>query len=292
MSDIIDAEVVVEGPTTAAIVPTQRQTSSLVTPAAEMDKIAEAFQAYQEMKLRLLNDDDYQNIQGKRFPKKSAWRKMSVAFGCSVEVQKVTHERNEQGRIVRTEVVARATAPNGRYSDGLGSCDLFEKCSDRCEPNCNGSVHFSHAQHDIPATAETRAKNRALSDLFGFGEVSAEEVADSGGSAPARANTSSYQNSGPVRRATENQVKYIGNLLRDIDCDLVDLGNAGVIADGIVTPTDLSSVEASAVIEYAKAVKAGTTPPPERGAAPVRLDHVPESEPEQSTLEYADEEPF
>ena len=96
---------------------------------------------------------------------------------------------------VRAEVIVRATAPGGRTMDGLGSCDLREKCCDsrRCRNSARGhrhcdqvdghdpAMHFSHPQHDIPATAHTRATNRACSDLFGFGEVSAEEIQDAPG---------------------------------------------------------------------------------------------------------------
>ena len=40
---------------------------------------------------------------------------------------------------------------------------------------------FTHAEHDIISTAHTRAKNRAISDIIGTGEVSAEEMENSNG---------------------------------------------------------------------------------------------------------------
>lgn len=53
--------------------------------------------------------------------------------------------------------VQRAIMPDGRFSDGWGGCTPVEK-------------RFAKPNHDVPATAETRAKNRACSDLFGIGE--------------------------------------------------------------------------------------------------------------------------
>ena len=172
--------------TAAALVPTS--TSSIVRPAANIDEVLAVSTAYHELYARLLDSNDFQTIGTKKFVKKSGWRKLALAFNVTTELISRDYERNEAGRIVRAEVVARAGASNGRYADGLGAADLYEKC---CAPNCHqrhthcpagngalceGTRHWSHPQHDIPATAATRATNRACSDLFGMGEVSAEEV--------------------------------------------------------------------------------------------------------------------
>ena len=61
------------------------------------------------------------------------------------------------------EVVAKVTAKNGRTSVASGSCASNER-------------GFAHLEHDVRSTAHTRAKNRAISDMIGAGEVSAEEV--------------------------------------------------------------------------------------------------------------------
>ena len=138
---------------------------ALVRPAASVSAIEESFHEYQQLCTRLLTDDDIQHIGGKSFRKKSAWRKLAVAFGVSCEVRERIYDRDDTGAILRAEVIVRATAPNGRYMDGLGVCDVSER-------------KFSKPQHDIPATAMTRATNRACADLFGMGEVSAEEITD------------------------------------------------------------------------------------------------------------------
>jgi len=66
---------------------------------------------------------------------------------------------------VRARFKVRATSPNGRHMDGIGICDVTER-------------QFTHPEHDIVATAHTRAINRAFADLFGLGAVSAEEMTE------------------------------------------------------------------------------------------------------------------
>lgn len=175
--EIVDAEIVEplapNGPTTAQVVAVP-PTSALVEPVADLDTIARAYDAYEAVCERLLKPSDYQEIgRGRRFVKKSGWRKLAVAMGVSVELLTIESERNGDGRIVRTTVTARATAPNGRSMDGLGLCSIDE---DRF----HGQVGM-RTDHDIPSTAATRATNRACADLFGFGAVSAEEMQGGGG---------------------------------------------------------------------------------------------------------------
>ena len=58
----------------------------------------------------------------------------------------------------------RATLPNGRFVESDGSCDRRE----------SGKREMSN--HSIKATAKTRATNRAISELIGAGDVSADEL--------------------------------------------------------------------------------------------------------------------
>lgn len=166
--------------------------ASIVRQTVSTGEVVAAQEAYHDLCSQLLDGTDYQSIGGKQFRKKSGWRKLAVAFNVSVELVTKEYERDGNGRIIRAEVVARATAPNGRTMDGLGACDLFEKCCiaatcrnrsqyhSHCVAGCTGAKHFSNPQHDLPATAHTRAVNRACADLFGMGEVSAEEITDNG----------------------------------------------------------------------------------------------------------------
>lgn len=121
------------------------------------------WEAYQTFTEKLLDESDYQLIRGKRFKKKSAWRKYSRAFNITTEIRDKVIIKDEKGRVQEAEFIVRATLPNGRYVESWGSCSKLE-----------GSK--SHPNHDIPATAQTRATNRAISDLIGAGEVTAEEM--------------------------------------------------------------------------------------------------------------------
>jgi hypothetical protein len=138
--------------------------SALVRASGSTNDLIEAMAEYQELCVKLLDDNDWQTIQKKRFPKRSAWRKLAVAYGVSFEIMDRTLFWDDEGALKAAEFIVRATAPNGRYADGWGACDVSERNAGR------------KATHDIPATAATRAKNRAAADLFGMGEVSAEEV--------------------------------------------------------------------------------------------------------------------
>jgi hypothetical protein len=139
--------------------------SSLIRQAGTTREISQAIAEYHDLCARVLEKSDFQRIGVRDFPKKSAWRKLAVAFNVSCSYLERNYHRDEDGNIVSAEVVARATAPNGRYMDGLGVCHRNER-------------KYSKPEHDIPATAATRATNRACADLFGMGEVSAEEVTD------------------------------------------------------------------------------------------------------------------
>ena len=143
----------------------------IVKPVVTPEQFRAAWDNFQALKKVILEKDDYQEIsmfqQGKgmvkrNFIKKSGWRKLAAAFNLSDEI--VTEVRKElipPNFVV--EIGVKVTAPNGRFAVGIGSCS-------------SGERKFAHTEHDVRSTAHTRAKNRAISDLIGGGEVSAEEV--------------------------------------------------------------------------------------------------------------------
>ena len=139
--------------------------SPLIRPAATVDECEEAFEDYQALNRRLLVETDFAMIDGKAFMCRSGLRKLAVFYGVSYEVRDRTITYGDDDRIIRAEFLVRATAPNGRYSDGWGAASARE-------PIGRGNK----ADHNLPAVAETRAKNRASADLFGLGQVSAEEI--------------------------------------------------------------------------------------------------------------------
>lgn len=188
-----EAEIVDEQP--QALVPANGRPAPLVT-IGDIENVEEfverakkQWEAYQELTRSILDASDYQKIGGREFKKKSAWRKYATAFNISTEVIKEEIVRAEDGYPIYARVVVRATAPNGRYQEADHECHVTEKCCPKpcprsswqnhacCGPDCDGRRHFSHPG-DIPAIATTRAKNRAISDLIGAGEVSADEMSD------------------------------------------------------------------------------------------------------------------
>lgn len=154
-----------------------RPTREALTPL-DPEQVVAGMTAYQELLPKLLDASDYQDAgRGKRFVKKSGWRKIARAFNLSVELVSSRVFRDEHGEVQRAEVVARAIAPNGQVQDGDGYCSIDE---DRFSgPKGNKSK----LENDLRATATTRAKNRAISDLVGMGEVSAEEAENRTGAA-------------------------------------------------------------------------------------------------------------
>lgn len=143
-------------------------------------QVIDGMRRYQSLLKDLLDEGDWQVYEErgerKRFPKKSAWRKLSRAFNLSVQIQHVSVERGEDGKPLRAECVARAIAPNGQTQDADGYCALTEFKGKRADD--------VKLENTLRATATTRAKNRAIADLVGMGEVSAEEVTEATPSAP------------------------------------------------------------------------------------------------------------
>jgi hypothetical protein len=113
------------------------------------------FHDYQEFCQSILNQHDYERIGGKTFVKRTGWRKLALAFQVSFQQMSMDVVYDANGQVQRATFVERAILPCGRFVDGWGSCSRGEKT-------------FSKPNHDIPATAETRAKNRACQDLFGM----------------------------------------------------------------------------------------------------------------------------
>jgi hypothetical protein len=133
-----------------------------------IDRLREQFQWFERFKNEILTKDDWANIKNKRFRKKSAWRKIGFAFNVSDELvsyRRVPTEGRDKDGNFYYEVITRAFHPaTGRTSTGVAIASRNEKKT------------WSHEEHDIFALAATRSKNRAISDLVGGGEVSAEEM--------------------------------------------------------------------------------------------------------------------
>ena len=169
----------------------RRERRSEVLHPLDRHQLVASFREYQELCKELLDDSDYQaytqrerdthgNWQTveKRFKKKSAWRKLATAFDLDVQIVHSEVQRDPHGEALRASVIARAITPSGRYQDGDGHCSATE-------PRFLKDRGREKLENDLRGTATTRAKNRAIADLLGTGEVSAEEVGSGGSTEPA-----------------------------------------------------------------------------------------------------------
>lgn len=105
----------------------------------------------------------YGNVPIKASPKKSGIARLAVGLGIEavrVKTQGLPDDPNARYSCVIYEFTHGAT---GRKAEGIGWADLDEK-----------GGHMS--RHDAIATADTRAYNRGVLRLSGFGDVSAEEI--------------------------------------------------------------------------------------------------------------------
>ena len=147
--------------------------SGIVMPAVSAAEAVKAWDAYLDLKKKIATPEDTQTIQGREFFKKSYWRKLATFFNLSVEVIDERVVQADENRIFH--FTCKATAPNGRYAVGTGTCDQMEKGR-------------KNTIHNTRSTAETRAFNRAVSNLVGGGECSAEEMGEVNDS-PTKPNT-------------------------------------------------------------------------------------------------------
>ena len=138
---------------------------ALITPVADVDEVIAAFNRYQELKERIAGPDDMVRIGKKMHPTKSFVRKVQKLFNLSCEIVSDEPIRDGGGEIIAWAATVRATyLPTGAFQDADGACELSEKSENQ------------RTLHNIRSHAVTRAKNRAVLDLVGFGEVTAEEI--------------------------------------------------------------------------------------------------------------------
>jgi len=160
-------------------------------PSAE--EFARDFETYRQIQKTIdkCMPDSIMDIQGKPFRKKSYWRAVATAFNLHVEPS--LDEYFEVGEDWGYKVTYVATTPSGRPSSGDGTCmhsdklvydwDYTKKPRVRLGVN-KAKTEDNATHHNVRGHAHTRAFNRAVSNLVGFGEVSAEEMPTDRLSAP------------------------------------------------------------------------------------------------------------
>lgn len=168
--------------------------NTVIRPVDNIGEIAEMYEQFDEVKKQLLKNEDVTPIGDNLHVNKSGWRKIATAFNLSVEVQGHPTIQTDDG-VVHVTVQARTRADNGKTATATGTCSSNE--SNFMETLKEGQGDWNTEdedvmkvdgkwrrlrnprevnRHNLIATAETRAKNRAISDLVGGGEVSAEEL--------------------------------------------------------------------------------------------------------------------
>lgn len=136
--------------------------AGIVAPIMDIDALVEQIKRFDDFKQRVLAPDDYLMIQGKQFIRKSGLMKYALACGLSLERVEESRVYDEKKDRVTYHFMYRAVAPNGRFAEAVGSATSDEK----------GKL----SEHYTRALAQTRASNRAVSNLVASGQVSAEEV--------------------------------------------------------------------------------------------------------------------
>lgn len=189
-----EVEVLDEGETESLPeAPVPQSSNTLIQPVEDIDKVVQLYDQFEEIKSKLLDKGDTTKIGNNLHVNKSGWRKIATAFNLSAEV--VETDMWVENGVVKARAIARATAPNGKVSTEVGMCASNESNYMEAGKPRDGTQPQDHPDyfrvdgkwrrlkepkevndHNILAVAATRAKNRAISDCVGGGEVSAEEM--------------------------------------------------------------------------------------------------------------------
>ncbi len=174
----------------------------------DVDSLIAMVDAFDQFKSKVLKDTDFwlDPKSKKRRVKKSGWLKYALA--CNVNLMK-TEEREIDKEmppgsgdwVTIYHFDYRAIAQSGRFAEASGSASTSER---------EGSDKMIH---DTRSLAQTRALNRAISNLIGGGEVSAEEAMGDN-----RRRTKATQTLTPQLDSDEEQVKAT-MIANDLDTD-------------------------------------------------------------------------
>jgi hypothetical protein len=164
----------------------------------DLNRVAAAMSALERLKSDILvQDQDKVTIKDKMAITRSGFSKLCVAFGISTSITKIQRIKTADDYIVH--VVARASLPNGRYSEANASCAMSEFNGGRID----GTLA------NVEAKAGTRATSRSIANLVGGGFLSEEEM-ESGSEQQGKSTGR------PAQGITQKQMNYVnGVLIRD-----------------------------------------------------------------------------
>lgn len=98
------------------------------------------------------------NIKGKIYPNKMGFRRLCMYLWVSLQIVKEQRVENKKGFIYEFSV--RATSKDWRYIESSASCSSIER-------------EFNNLENDVRAIAQTRASNRAVSELLWIQDITA-----------------------------------------------------------------------------------------------------------------------
>ncbi len=161
-------------------------------PSMTIAELQQNWDQYQELIKSLEKPGDFVVIQTSKGPKRlptKTWRvKLERYFGlsCAILESWTTQEEDKTQTYHKRSRVGKTGVVDGHevwfiYHEATGACNTGEKSRDG-----------SKAYHNAESHAETRAKNRAMFEFVGMGELSAEEM--TGESKPASEKTETNKN--------------------------------------------------------------------------------------------------
>jgi len=178
------------------LVPIGQEQAGLVKPVMSVEQAVEIWEQYQSLKERLLTDDDYiyyvhymAKVQGRLKERSTGFKRKELAEAFAQKVNGYIEKRIKKSGARKLArffglTLGRVDEKIERLSDQLYvvsfTIEIFHPHGTRMVGvgSCSSDEYDSY--HDVRATAFTRALNRAILDLVGFGEVSAEEVEKGG----------------------------------------------------------------------------------------------------------------
>ena len=208
---------------------------SFSMPLASVQEIKNASEKYQEFIKALLTAQDLVEIEtldkktGKKekkiVAKKSGFGKIARFWGVSTEIlRSFTEEKDvlkdkwgfnkaagksyliskKGDKYLLAKAWAKAILPNGQFAVRGAAVSENERA-------------FAHLEHDLLATAETRAVKRAVEAVVGMGEILAEEDMNEENN---KTETTTKISKAPKKTDSINQKNEIATLIKSLDSEL------------------------------------------------------------------------
>lgn len=208
------------------------QMNGAVVPV-DVEGLVAIVDAFDKFKSMVLKESDFwiDKRENKKRVKKSGWLKYALA--CNVNLEKIDEREvdkqlpPESGNWVTVfHFDYRAIAPTGRYAEASGSASTDER---------EGS---DKVIHDTRSLAQTRAMNRAISNLVGGGEISAEETMGrktvKSTQKPAKKKASKKTEKKTPEKKTEKKAVQLSLGKVNVDTVALNLKAAGIPEDTVI----------------------------------------------------------